>query len=134
AKLKSTYVDALPAILNPSTGRIHASFNQTVTSTGRLSSSEPNLQNIPIRSEMGGQIRQAFLPEKDWLLLAADYSQIELRLLAHFSGDAALQQAFAENRDIHAMVAEQIFGVERQQVTDEMRRTATTVNFGVIYG
>jgi DNA polymerase-1 len=134
AKLKSTYVDALPPIVNPRTGRVHTSFNQTLTSTGRLSSSEPNLQNIPIRSEQGGQIRQAFLPEKDWLLLAADYSQIELRLLAHFSGDRALQHAFAENRDIHTLVAAEIFGVEDQHVSEAMRRTAKTVNFGVIYG
>ncbi|MBI1830342.1 MAG: DNA polymerase I [Planctomycetes bacterium] len=134
AKLKGTYVDALPALVNPRTGRIHASFNQTVASTGRLSSSEPNLQNIPIRSEMGGNIRRAFLPEEDWLLLAADYSQIELRLLAHFSADIALQQAFADDRDIHALVAAQIFGVELHHVTEAMRRTAKTVNFGVIYG
>jgi DNA polymerase-1 len=134
AKLKSTYVDALPTMVNALTGRIHASFNQTVAATGRLSSSEPNLQNIPIRSEMGGHIRQAFLPEKEWLLLTADYSQIELRLLAHFSDDHALQQAFAENRDIHAMVAEKIFGVTHHQVSEAMRRTAKTVNFGVIYG
>src|SRR5438093_7335222 len=134
AKLKSTYVDALPAIVNPRTGRVHASFNQTVAATGRLSSSEPNLQNIPIRSEMGGNIRRAFLPEKDWLLLAADYSQIELRLLAHFSGDKALQRAFAENRDIHTLVAAEIFGVAAHEVSEAMRRTAKTVNFGVIYG
>jgi DNA polymerase I len=134
AKLKSTYVDALPTMVNPRTGRVHASFNQTVAATGRLSSSEPNLQNIPIRSDLGGQIRQAFLPEKDWLLLTADYSQIELRLLAHFSADQALQRAFAENRDIHAMVAEKIFGVTHHQVSEAMRRTAKTVNFGVIYG
>ena len=134
AKLKGTYVDALPALVNPRTGRIHASFNQTVAATGRLSSSEPNLQNIPIRSDLGGQIRQAFLPEKEWLLLTADYSQIELRLLAHFSGDKALQQAFAENRDIHSMVAAEIFNVEHHHVTEAMRRAAKTVNFGVIYG
>jgi DNA polymerase-1 len=133
-KLKGTYVDALPALVNPHTGRIHASFNQTVAATGRLSSSDPNLQNIPIRSEMGEQIRQAFLPEEGWPLLTADYSQIELRLLAHFSGDAALQQAFAEERDIHAMVAEQIFNVTEHHVTEAMRRAAKTVNFGVIYG
>ncbi len=133
-KLKGTYVDALPALVNPHTGRIHASFNQTVAATGRLSSSDPNLQNIPIRSEMGEQIRRAFLPEEGWLLLTADYSQIELRLLAHFSGDAALQQAFAEERDIHAMVAEQIFNVTEHHVTEAMRRAAKTVNFGVIYG
>ena len=134
AKLKSTYIDALPALVNPRTGRIHASFNQTVASTGRLSSSEPNLQNIPVRSDQGGQIRQAFLAEKDWLLLAADYSQIELRLLAHFSGDKALQYAFADNRDIHALVAAEIFDVEPHHVSEAMRRTAKTVNFGVIYG
>jgi DNA polymerase-1 len=134
AKLKSTYIDALPTLVNPRTGRIHASFNQTVASTGRLSSSEPNLQNIPVRSDQGGQIRQAFLAEKDWLLLAADYSQIELRLLAHFSGDKALQHAFADNRDIHALVAAEIFGVEPHHVSEGMRRTAKTVNFGVIYG
>jgi DNA polymerase-1 len=134
AKLKSTYVDALPALVNPRTGRIHTSFNQTVAATGRLSSNEPNLQNIPIRSEMGGNIRRAFLPEKDWLLMAADYSQIELRLLAHFSGDEAMQRAFAENRDIHALVAAEIFNVADEHVTEAMRRTAKTVNFGVIYG
>ncbi len=134
AKLKSTYVDALPAILNAKTGRVHTSFNQTGAATGRLSSSDPNLQNIPIRSEMGGQIRRAFLPEKGWRLLAADYSQVELRLLAHFSEDKALQQAFAEDRDIHTLVAAQIFNVESPQVTEEMRRAAKTVNFGVIYG
>ena len=134
AKLKSTYVDALPAIVNPRTERIHTSFNQTGAATGRLSSSDPNLQNIPIRSEMGGQIRRAFLPEKGWRLLTADYSQIELRLLAHFSEDKALQQAFAEDRDIHTLVAAQIFNVEPSKVTEEMRRAAKTVNFGVIYG
>jgi DNA polymerase-1 len=134
AKLKGTYVDALPALVSPRTGRIHASFNQTVAATGRLSSSEPNLQNIPIRTEMGGQIRQAFLPEAGWLLLTADYSQIELRLLAHFSGDEQLRRAYAEGLDIHASVASQIFGVAAQDVNAEMRRTAKTVNFGVIYG
>ena len=134
SKLKGTYVDALPALVNPRTGRVHASFNQTVAATGRLSSSEPNLQNIPIRSEMGGAIRQAFVPEEGWLLLTADYSQIELRLLAHFSGDRALQQAFAEERDIHALVAADIFNVTLHHVTEAMRRAAKTVNFGVIYG
>ncbi len=133
-KLKGTYVDALPALVNPRTGRIHTSFSQTGAVTGRLSSSDPNLQNIPIRSEMGEQIRRAFLPEEGWLLLTADYSQIELRLLAHFSADAALQRAFAEERDIHAMVAEQIFNVTEHHVTEAMRRAAKTVNFGVIYG
>ena len=134
AKLKSTYVDALPALVNRATGRIHASFNQTVAATGRLSSSDPNLQNIPIRSEEGGQIRQAFVPAEGWLLCAADYSQIELRLLAHFSGDEALQRAFAEEQDIHATVAAQTFGVDRRDVTAEMRRMAKVVNFGIIYG
>ncbi len=134
AKLKSTYVDALPSLVSPRTGRVHTSFNQTVATTGRLSSSDPNLQNIPIRSELGGQIRQAFLPEAGWLLLTADYSQIELRLLAHFSGDEQLRKAYTEGLDIHASVASQIFGVAPQDVTAEMRRMAKTVNFGVIYG
>ncbi len=134
AKLKGTYVDALPDVVNPRTGRIHASFNQTVAATGRLSSSDPNLQNIPIRRELGRQIRAAFLPEEGWRLLTADYSQIELRLLAHFCGDAELRRAFAEDRDVHASVASQIFGVAEKDVTAEMRRTAKTVNFGVIYG
>ena len=133
-KLKGTYVDALPALVNPHTGRVHASFNQTVASTGRLSSSEPNLQNIPIRSDMGGNIRRAFIPDPGWQLLTADYSQIELRLLAHFSGDTALQQAFAEDRDIHALVGAQIFNVALHHVTDAMRRAAKVVNFGIIYG
>jgi DNA polymerase-1 len=134
SKLKGTYVVALPALVNAGTGRVHASFNQTVASTGRLSSSDPNLQNIPIRSDMGGNIRRAFIPEAGWQLLTADYSQIELRLLAHFSGDKALQQAFAEDRDIHALVAAEIFSVAHNHVTDAMRRAAKTVNFGVIYG
>ena len=134
AKLKGTYVDALPALVNPNTGRIHASFNQTVAATGRLSSSDPNLQNIPIRTEQGGQIRQAFLPEQGWSLVTADYSQIELRLLAHFSGDEQLKEAFAQDHDIHALVAAQIFGVPEADVTSEMRRAAKTINFGVIYG
>jgi DNA polymerase-1 len=134
AKLKSTYVDALPGLVNPQTGRVHASFNQAVAATGRLSSSDPNLQNIPIRTEQGGQIRQAFVPEPGWLLLTADYSQIELRLLAHFCGDEELRRAFAEDRDIHALVAAQVFGALEKDVTAEMRRVAKMVNFGVIYG
>jgi DNA polymerase-1 len=134
AKLKGTYVDALPDMVSPLTGRVHASFNQTVAATGRLSSSDPNLQNIPARREQGRQIRQAFLPREGWLLLTADYSQIELRLLAHFCGDEALLRAFAEDRDIHASVAAQIFGVPEAEVTADMRRMAKTVNFGVIYG
>ncbi len=134
SKLKGTYVDALPAAVNPRTGRVHASFNQTGAATGRLSSSDPNLQNIPIRSDMGGQIRRAFVAEPGWMLLSADYSQIELRLLAHFSSDPTLLQAFAENRDIHAIVAGQIYGIDADAVTSEMRNVAKTVNFGVIYG
>lgn len=134
AKLKGTYVDALPALVNPATRRVHASFNQTVAATGRLSSSDPNLQNIPVRTEQGRQIRQAFLPEPGWRLLTADYSQIELRMLAHFCGDLELRRAFAEDRDIHARVASQIYGVSEEDVTSEMRRAAKTVNFGVIYG
>ncbi|MBX7104294.1 MAG: DNA polymerase I [Gemmataceae bacterium] len=134
AKLKGTYVDALPELLNPVTKRIHTSFNQTVASTGRLSSSDPNLQNIPARTDMGKQIRQAFLPAEGWQLLAADYSQIELRLLAHCSDDANLKQAFVDGQDIHAAVAARIFGVEPDAVSGEQRRMAKTVNFGVIYG
>jgi DNA polymerase I len=134
AKLKGTYVDALPDLINPATGRVHASFNQTVAATGRLSSSDPNLQNVPVRTEQGRQIRQAFLSAEGWLLLTADYSQIELRLLAHFCGDEELRRAFAEDRDIHASVAAQIFGVPEAEITPAMRRTAKTVNFGVIYG
>lgn len=134
AKLKGTYVDALPVLVNPKTGRVHASFNQTVAATGRLSSSDPNLQNVPIRSDLGGQIRQAFVPEIGWKLISADYSQIELRLLAEFSEDEQMRQAFVEDRDIHTMVAGQIFAVSEQAVTSEMRRMAKTVNFGIIYG
>jgi DNA polymerase-1 len=134
AKLKSTYVDALPALVNPKTQRVHASFNQTVAATGRLSSSEPNLQNIPIRSELGGQIRQAFLPAEGWTLVTADYSQIELRLLAHFAEDEVLLKAFESGHDIHTLVASQVFGVGEKDVTADMRRMAKTVNFGVIYG
>ncbi len=134
AKLKSTYVDALPDLVNPETGRVHTSFNQTVASTGRLSASDPNLQNIPVRREQGQQIRQAFLPAPGWQLVTADYSQIELRLLAHFTADAELRRAFAEDRDIHTTVAAQIFHVAEKEVTSNQRRVAKTVNFGVIYG
>jgi DNA polymerase-1 len=134
AKLKGTYVEPLPEVVNPRTMRIHASFNQTIAATGRLSSSDPNLQNIPIRREQGQEIRRAFLPEEGWTLLTADYSQIELRLLAHFCGDEEMRRAFAQDHDIHAAVASQIFGVAEKDVTAEMRRMAKTVNFGVIYG
>jgi DNA polymerase-1 len=122
-------------LVHPTTGRIHTSFKQDVAATGRLSSTEPNLQNIPVRTEEGREIRSAFLPGKpDWLLMTADYSQIELRVLAHFSGDKALCQAFAENRDIHTQVASEVYGVPLDEVTREMRRSAKAINFGVIYG
>lgn len=135
AKLKNTYVDALPHLVYPGTGRVHASFNQVVAATGRLSSSDPNLQNIPIRTDAGREIRSAFLPGHDsWFLLAADYSQIELRVLAHFSQDEALTSAFARDEDIHAQVACQVFSVPLDQVTSAQRRVAKAVNFGVIYG
>jgi DNA polymerase-1 len=135
AKLKSTYVDALPQCINPETGRVHTSFNQAVTETGRLSSSNPNLQNIPIRTEEGREIRRAFIPgEEDSVLLAADYSQIELRMLAHLSGDDTLVEAFGKDEDIHSRTAALIFGLPLHQITSDMRRQAKTVNFGVIYG
>jgi len=135
AKLKSTYVDALPEMVHPTTGRVHASFNQVVAATGRLSSSDPNLQNIPVRTDSGREIRSAFVTGRDdWVLLAADYSQIELRVLAHFSGDRRLCEAFAKDEDIHARVACQVNGVSLEEVTGKMRREAKAVNFGVIYG
>lgn len=134
-KLKGTYLDALPTMINSKTGRIHASFNQVVAATGRLSSSNPNLQNIPIRTSEGERIRRAFVPgEVGWKLICADYSQIELRMLAHFSQDAALLQAFADGVDVHSAVAAQIFGVTTAGVDSTMRRIAKAVNFGVIYG
>jgi DNA polymerase-1 len=135
SKLKNTYVDKLGLLINPRTGRVHASFNQTVTVTGRLSSSDPNLQNIPIKTKIGGKIRSAFVPKsKTDCILSADYSQIELRLLAHFSKDAALLKAFADNQDIHRFVASQIFNCPIDQVTPEMRSRCKAVNFGIIYG
>ncbi|MEX0678147.1 MAG: DNA polymerase I [Pirellulales bacterium] len=135
AKLKNTYVDALPQLVHPATGRVHASFNQVVAATGRLSSHDPNLQNIPVRSQRGREIRAAFLPGYEgWKLLAADYSQIELRVLAHFSRDPTLCEAFARDEDIHARVASEVYGVPPSAVTSEMRRSAKAVNFGVIYG
>lgn len=134
-KLKSTYTDALVEMISPKTGRLHTSFHQTGTATGRLSSSDPNLQNIPIRTETGRQIRRAFVaPGPDWELISADYSQIELRMLAHFSGDEALLRAFREDKDIHRFVAAEIAGVPEDQVSDQMRSRAKTVNFGIIYG
>ena len=133
-KLKSTYVDALPALLNPSTGRLHTTFSQTGTATGRLSSANPNLQNIPIRTELGREIRAAFTAEPGHRLLAADYSQIELRLLAHFSRDPLLVDAYARGEDIHTLTASQIFAVPPLMVTPEHRRRAKVVNFGIVYG
>lgn len=134
-KLKNTYVDALPGLINPLTGRIHTSYNQTVTATGRLSSTNPNLQNIPIRTERGREIRKAFVPRNEnYLLLAADYSQIELRIMASLSGDKNLIEAFNNNLDIHAATAARIYGVKLDEVTKDMRRKAKTANFGIIYG
>lgn len=134
-KLRNTYVDKLGNLINSRTERVHASFNQTITATGRLSSSDPNLQNIPIRTELGRKIRSAFVPgDKDSCILSADYSQIELRLLAHFSGDKELLRAFAADEDIHRFVASQIYGVELDEVTGEMRSHCKAVNFGIIYG
>jgi DNA polymerase-1 len=134
SKLKSTYVDALPGYVNQRTGRIHTSFNQTGAATGRLSSSDPNLQNIPIRTQRGGTIRRAFVAAPGRVLLIADYSQIELRLLAHLSGDPAFLQAFEQGGDIHRQTAAVIFGVALDQVTPEMRARAKTINFATIYG
>ena len=134
AKLKSTYVDALPALVNPETGRVHTSYNQTVTATGRLSSSNPNLQNIPIRTAEGKRIRQAFIAPEGCELVSADYSQIELRVLAHLSGDELLMSAFESGEDVHTKTASDIFGVFPGMVSEEMRRQAKVINFGVIYG
>jgi len=134
AKLKSTYVDALPAAVDPITGRLHTSFNQTVAATGRLSSSDPNLQNIPVRSEEGRRIRAAFLAAEGCILIAADYSQIELRVMAHLSEDPVLTAAFRAEEDVHARTAAEIFGVLPATVTPDMRRMAKVINFGIIYG
>ncbi len=134
SKLKSTYIDALPKLILPRTGRLHTSFNQTITATGRLSSSEPNLQNIPIRTEEGRRIRQAFIPEPGWKMLSSDYSQIELRILAHYSEDETLVEAFREGQDIHTRTAAELFNVNPGEVTSEMRRQAKVINFGILYG
>jgi DNA polymerase-1 len=134
AKLKGTYVDALPALIDPRTGRLHTSFNQTGAATGRLSSSNPNLQNIPIRTELGREIRAAFVPREGWKLLVADYSQIELRLLAHFAKCPVLQDAFRNGEDIHTRTAAEVFGVPPLMVNPELRRRAKAVNFGIVYG
>ena len=134
AKLKSTYADALPELINPETGRIHTCYNQTVASTGRLSSSEPNLQNIPVRGELGRRFREAFVPEDGHMLLAADYSQIELRILAHLAEDPALVETFLQDRDVHQETAARVFGAETNLSGDEMRRRAKIINFSIIYG
>ncbi|MEL7355727.1 MAG: DNA polymerase I [Cyanobacteria bacterium J06560_6] len=134
SKLKSTYVDALPALIRPNTGRVHTDFNQAVTTTGRLSSSNPNLQNIPTRTAFSRQIRQAFLPKEGWQLVAADYSQIELRILAHLSEEPILVKAYRENDDVHRLTATLLFDKEKEEITPDERRIAKVVNFGVIYG
>jgi DNA polymerase-1 len=134
SKLKGTYTDALPKLINPRSGRIHTSFNQAVTATGRLSSSDPNLQNIPIRTPEGRRIREAFIPEEGWTLLAADYSQVELRVMAHMADVPALKESFAAGEDIHQRTASEIFNVFPEMVDGEMRRQAKTINFGVLYG
>ncbi len=133
-KIKGTYIDGLLAIINPDTGRIHSTFNQTVAATGRISSTEPNLQNIPIRTEMGRQLRRVFVARDGWRLVDADYSQIELRIMAHLSGDPGFIKAFQDEADIHIRTAAEIFGVEEKDVTSEMRSSAKAVNFGIIYG
>lgn len=134
SKLKSTYTDRLPEQMNPHTGRVHTSYHQAVASTGRLSSSDPNLQNIPIRTSEGRRIRQAFVPEPGWVMLAADYSQIELRIMAHLSGDDGLLRAFAAGADVHRATAAEVFGVAVEDVGAEQRRSAKAINFGLIYG
>jgi DNA polymerase I len=134
SKLKGTYVDALPALVNPRTGRVHTSFNQTGSVTGRFSSSNPNLQNIPIRTELGREVRRAFVAQEGWLLLAADYSQVELRVLAHISGDSAMLAAFGRGEDIHASTAAAIYGVSLDEVTPAQRRVAKMTNFAISYG
>jgi DNA polymerase-1 len=134
SKLESTYLDTLPELVHPGDGRLHTSFNQTVAATGRLSSSDPNLQNIPIRRELGRDIRRGFVAPEGWRLLVADYSQVELRLLAHLSGDPAFVSAFSSGGDIHRQTAAVIFGVPLDDVTSEMRARAKTINFATIYG
>lgn len=134
AKLKSTYTDKLPLMIKPQTGRVHTSYHQAVAATGRLSSTDPNLQNIPVRNEQGRRIRQAFIPSAGYKLVAADYSQIELRIMAHLSGDQGLLTAFAEGKDIHKATAAEVFGVALEAVTTDMRRSAKAINFGLIYG
>jgi len=134
SKIKSTYLDALPAVVNPRTGRVHTSFNQTGSVTGRLSSSDPNLQNIPTRSEIGRQVRKAFIAADGWTLLSVDYSQIELRIVAHMSNDEAMISAFRRGEDIHAATAAAIYGIPIETVNKDKRRHAKAINFGLIYG
>ncbi|MEC5320679.1 DNA polymerase I [Brenneria populi subsp. brevivirga] len=134
AKLKSTYTDKLPQMINPSTKRVHTSYHQAITATGRLSSSDPNLQNIPVRNDEGRRIRQAFIAPEGYSIVAADYSQIELRIMAHLSGDKGLLRAFSEGKDIHRATAAEVFGLELDKVTSEQRRSAKAINFGLIYG
>src|SRR5213075_2349622 len=132
-KLKSIYIDALPQLVDAN-GRVHTSFNQAVAATGRLSSSDPNLQNIPIRTELGREIRKAFVADEDYVLLSADYSQVELRILAHISGDADLIETFRRGDDIHRATASKMFNIPPEQLTPDQRRAAKTINFGVLYG
>jgi DNA polymerase-1 len=134
SKLKSTYTDALIELVHPETGRIHTSYNQTVTATGRLSSSDPNLQNIPIRTEEGREIRSAFIPQKGWHILSADYSQVELRILAHYSNDQILIRSFLDDEDIHTRTACEVFQITPEMITAELRRQAKAINFGIVYG
>ena len=134
SKLKSTYTDKLPLMINPKTGRVHTSYHQAVTATGRLSSTDPNLQNIPVRNEEGRRIRQAFIAPKDYVIVSADYSQIELRIMAHLSRDKGLLSAFAEGKDIHRATAAEVFGLPLESVSNEQRRSAKAINFGLIYG
>ncbi len=134
AKLKSTYTDKLPLMINPKTGRVHTSYHQAVTATGRLSSTDPNLQNIPVRNEEGRRIRRAFIAPEDYVIVSADYSQIELRIMAHLSRDKGLLTAFAEGKDIHRATAAEVFGLPLDSVSSEQRRSAKAINFGLIYG
>ena len=134
SKLKSTYTDKLPEMINPATGRVHTSYHQAVTATGRLSSSDPNLQNIPIRTEEGRRVRQAFIAPQGYRVVAADYSQIELRIMAHLSGDAGLLEAFRAGQDVHRATAAEVFEVGVEEVSGDQRRKAKAINFGLIYG
>src|SRR4029077_3999004 len=133
-KMHSTYIDGLLAAAEGPENRVHTSFNQTIAATGRPPSSDPNLQTIPIRTELGRKIRQAFIPKEGWMLLSADYSQIDLRMLAHISEDETLCKAFRQGEDIHTATASDIFGVQLKEVTPELRRVAKSINFGIVYG